>query len=41
MELDMMHVCPPQTVPDFIHLSPLADAAGWARVDQVTSSHKT
>jgi sulfide:quinone oxidoreductase len=41
MEFDMMHVCPPQTAPDFIRVSPLADAAGWVDVDQVTLRHKT
>jgi len=40
-EFDMMHVCPPQTAPDFIRVSPLADAAGWVDVDQVTLRHKT
>lgn len=41
MEFDMMHVCPPQTAPDFISVSPLADAAGWVDVDQATLRHKT
>lgn len=41
MEFDMMHVCPPQTAPDFIRVSPLADAAGWVDVDQSTLRHKT
>lgn len=41
MEFDMMHVCPPQTAPDFIRTSPLADAAGWVDVDQATLRHKT
>jgi len=41
MEFDMMHVCPPQTAPDFIRVSPLADAAGWVDVDQVTLRYKT
>ncbi|SDO08064.1 sulfide:quinone oxidoreductase [Lutimaribacter pacificus] len=36
---DMMHVCPPQTAPDFIRVSPLADAAGWVDVDQSTLRH--
>ncbi|PPB80908.1 sulfide:quinone oxidoreductase [Albidovulum inexpectatum] len=40
MEFDMMHVCPPQTAPDFIRVSPLADAAGWVDVDQSTLRHK-
>lgn len=41
VEFDMMHVCPPQTAPDFIRVSPLADAAGWIDVDQSTLRHKT
>ncbi|SNT73797.1 sulfide:quinone oxidoreductase [Paracoccus seriniphilus] len=41
MEFDMMHVCPPQSAPDFIRVSPLADAAGWVDVDQATLRHKT
>jgi sulfide:quinone oxidoreductase len=41
MEFDMIHVCPPQCAPDFIRVSPLADAAGWIDVDQATLRHKT
>lgn len=41
MDFDMMHVCPPQTAPDFIKVSPLADEAGWVDVDQATLRHKT
>ncbi len=41
MDFDMIHVCPPQTAPDFIRVSPLADAAGWVDVDQATLRHKT
>lgn len=41
MEFDMMHVCPPQTAPDFIRVSPLADEAGWVDVNQSTLRHKT
>ncbi len=41
VEFDMMHVCPPQTAPDFIRVSPLADAAGWVDVDQNTLRHAT
>lgn len=41
MNFDMMHVCPPQSAPDFIKVSPLADAAGWVDVDQATLRHKT
>jgi sulfide:quinone oxidoreductase len=37
---DMIHVVPPQTAPDFIKASPLADAAGWVDVDPNTMRHK-
>lgn len=37
---DMIHVVPPQTAPDFIRVSPLADAAGWIDLDPVTLRHK-
>ncbi|MEQ9694441.1 TIGR01244 family sulfur transferase [Shimia sp. SDUM112013] len=40
VDFEMMHVCPPQTAPDFIRVSPLADAAGWVDVDQNTLRHK-
>ncbi len=40
-QFDMIHVTPPQTAPDFIRVSPLADAAGWIDVDQATLRHKT
>ena len=39
VDFDMIHVCPPQTAPDFIRVSPLADAAGWVDVDQATLRH--
>ncbi|MXN66298.1 TIGR01244 family phosphatase [Stappia sp. GBMRC 2046] len=39
-EFEMIHVVPPQTAPDFIRVSPLADAAGWVDVDQATLRHK-
>jgi sulfide:quinone oxidoreductase len=41
VEFDMLHVCPPQTAPDFVRVSPLADAAGWVDVDQATLRHKS
>ena len=41
VDFDMMHVCPPQVAPDFIRVSPLADAAGWVDVDQATLRHKS
>lgn len=41
MAFDMMHVCPPQSAPDFIRVSPLADPAGWVDVDQATLRHKS
>ena len=37
---DMIHVVPPQTAPDFVRVSPLADEAGWIDVDQTTLQHK-
>lgn len=36
---DMIHVTPPQSAPDFIERSPLANAAGWVEVDQYTTQH--
>ena len=40
-QFDMLHVVPPQVAPDFIRVSPLADAAGWVDVDPATLRHKT
>jgi sulfide:quinone oxidoreductase len=39
-EFDMIHVVPPQKAPDFIRVSPLADAAGWVDVHPETLRHK-
>jgi sulfide:quinone oxidoreductase len=39
-DFDMIHVVPPQKAPDFIRVSPLADAAGWVDVDLATLRHK-
>lgn len=36
---DLMHVVPPQTAPDFIKQSVLANAEGWVDVNQVTLQH--
>lgn len=36
---EMLHVTPPQSAPDFIKNSPLADAAGWVDVDRHTTQH--
>ncbi len=38
---DLLHVVPPQKAPDFIRVSPLADAAGWIDIDPATLRHKT
>jgi sulfide:quinone oxidoreductase len=38
---DMIHVVPPQKAPDFVRVSPLADAAGWVDVDPASLRHKT
>ena len=39
-DFDMIHVVPPQKAPDFIRVSPLADAAGWVDIDPATMRHK-
>ncbi|WP_097461974.1 bifunctional protein tyrosine phosphatase family protein/NAD(P)/FAD-dependent oxidoreductase [Mangrovitalea sediminis] len=36
---DMLHVCPPQTAPDFIRNSVLANEAGWVEVNGETLQH--
>lgn len=33
VNFDMLHVTPPQSAPDFIKRSPLADNAGWIEID--------
>lgn len=39
VDYDIIHVTPPQSAPDFIKRSPLANAAGWAEVDRHTLQH--
>lgn len=39
-EFDLLHAVPPQRAPDFIRVSPLADAAGWVDVDPATLRHR-
>ena len=39
VEYDMIHVTPPQSAPDFIKQSPLANSAGWVDVDKHTLRH--
>jgi sulfide:quinone oxidoreductase len=36
---DLLHVVPPQSAPDFVKASPIADAAGWVSVDAHTLQH--
>ena len=36
---EMIHVTPPQSAPDFIKQSPLANAAGWVDVHEKTLQH--
>jgi sulfide:quinone oxidoreductase len=36
---DFIHVTPPQSAPDFVKSSPLADAAGWVEVNKFTLQH--
>ena len=38
-DFDMLHVTPPQSAPDFIKTSPLANEAGWVSVDPATLQH--
>lgn len=38
-EFDMIHVTPPQSAPDFIKTSPLANDGGWVDVHQGTLQH--
>ncbi len=39
VKFDMIHVTPPQSAPDFIRNSPLANAAGWVEVDKGSLQH--
>ncbi|MGE3673158.1 MAG: FAD/NAD(P)-binding oxidoreductase [Polyangiaceae bacterium] len=39
LKFDMLHVTPPQSAPDVIKQSALADAAGWVEVDKHTLQH--
>jgi sulfide:quinone oxidoreductase len=38
-KFDYIHVTPPQSAPDFIKKSPLANAAGWVGVNENTLQH--
>ncbi|MEQ1558141.1 MAG: FAD/NAD(P)-binding oxidoreductase [Methyloglobulus sp.] len=38
-KFDMIHITPPQSAPDFIKKSPLANAAGWVDVHPKTLQH--
>jgi len=38
-EFDMLHVCPPQSAPDFIKESSLANEGGWLDVNQGSLQH--
>jgi sulfide:quinone oxidoreductase len=39
VDFDMIHVTPPQSAPDFVRHSPLANAAGWVDVDKNSLQH--
>ncbi len=41
IEYDMIHVTPPQSAPDFIKSSSLANAAGWIDVDKHSLQHNS
>jgi sulfide:quinone oxidoreductase len=38
-DFDMLHVTPPQSAPDFIKKSPLANESGWIDVNHFTLQH--
>lgn len=39
MKYALLYVVPPQSAPDFVKKSPLADAAGWVEVDKFSLQH--
>jgi sulfide:quinone oxidoreductase len=39
VDFDMLHVTPPQSAPDFVRNSSLANVAGWVDVDKNTLQH--
>ncbi|MAQ15280.1 MAG: pyridine nucleotide-disulfide oxidoreductase [Sandaracinus sp.] len=39
LKYDMIHVTPPQSAPDFVKRSPLANEGGWVDVDKHTLQH--
>jgi sulfide:quinone oxidoreductase len=39
IQYDMLHVVPPQSAPDFVRRSPLANAEGWVDVHKFTTQH--
>jgi sulfide:quinone oxidoreductase len=39
VNFDMIHVTPPQSAPDFVRQSQLANAAGWVDVDKYSLQH--
>ncbi|MFN5422993.1 MAG: FAD/NAD(P)-binding oxidoreductase [bacterium] len=39
IDYEMIHITPPQSAPDFVKQSPLANAAGWVDVDKYSLQH--
>lgn len=39
VQYELLHVTPPQSAPDFVKRSPLANADGWVDVDKHTTQH--
>ena len=39
VDFDMIHVTPPQSAPDFVRQSQIANAAGWVDVDKYSLQH--
>ncbi|MCB9890958.1 MAG: NAD(P)/FAD-dependent oxidoreductase [Planctomycetes bacterium] len=40
LDYELLHVVPPQSAPDFIKKSPLANTDGWVEVDDFSLQHK-
>jgi sulfide:quinone oxidoreductase len=39
VDFEMIHVTPPQSAPDFVKTSPIANGAGWVDVDKYSLQH--
>ena len=41
VDVDVLHVCPSQTAPDFLRAAPLADTGEWVDIDRAKLRQKT